>query len=126
MTFRYAVKWTYIELVVALVMALVVYAGLHPEWWGWLLLSPLFLYLVFECVRKVSYTLTVDDDHITVGSFRSTRYSVSKITEVNVWDAKGGRMAVVAFADGGRLHFSSRLEGFDDLVTLLRTKANLP
>jgi hypothetical protein len=126
MKFRYAIKWTYIELVVALAMTLAVYAGLQPEWWGWLLYSPLFLYLVFEGVRKVCYSLTVDGDRITVGSFRPTRYSVSKIKAVNVWDAKGGRMAVVDFVEGGRFHFSSRLEGFDDLVRLLRTKANLP
>jgi hypothetical protein len=126
MKFRYSIKWTYVELVAALVMTLVVYAGLQPEWWGWLLYSPLFLYLVFEGVRKINYSLTIDGDHITVGSFRATQYSASKITAVNIWDAKGGRMAVVSFADGGRFHFSSRLEGFDHLVRLLRTKANLP
>jgi len=126
MTYRYAIKWTYIELVVALAMTLVVYAGLRPEWWGWMLFSPVFLYLVFESARKVSYSLTVDGNKIAVGSFRATQYSVSRITAVNVWDAKGGRMAVIDFADGSRLHFSSRLEGFDDLVGLLRTKAKLP
>jgi len=126
MTFRYAIKWAYIELAAALVMTLVVYAGLQPEWWGWLLYLPLFLYLVFEGVRKVSYSLTVDGDHITVGSFKSARYSVSKITAVNVWDAKGGRIAVVDLGDGSRFSFPSRLERFDDLVGLLRTKANLP
>jgi hypothetical protein len=126
MTFRYAVKWAYIEFVVSLVLTLPVYVVLQPEWWGWLMYSPFFLYLVFEGVRKVSYSLTVDGDRITVGSFRATRYSVSGITAVNVWDAKGGRMAVVDFAGGRRLHFSSRLAGFDDLVDLLRTKANLP
>jgi hypothetical protein len=126
MTFRYAIKWAYIELVVALVMTLVVYTGLQPEWWGWLLYSPLFIYLVFEGVRKAGYSLTVDGDRIMVGSFRSTQYSVPKIKAVNVWDAKGGRMAVVDFVDGSRFHFSSRLEGFEDLVGMLRTKANLP
>lgn len=126
MTFKYAIKWTYIELVVALLMTWVVYVSLHPEWWGWLLYSPLFLYLIFEVVRKVSYSLTVEDDNLTVGSFKTTRYSVSKITAVNVWDAKGGRIAVVDFADGGRFHFSSRLDGFENLVSVLRAKAKLP
>lgn len=126
MTYKYAVKWAYIELVVALVMTAGVYVGLQPEWWGWLLFSPLFLYLVFEGVRKVTYSLTVDGDNITVGSFKSVRYSVSGITAVNVWDAKGGRIAVVSFADGNRFNFPSRLEGFDDLVRLFKTKANLP
>ena len=126
MTFRYSIKWAYIELVVASAMTLALYAGLHPKWWGWLLFSPLFLYLVIEGVRKVSYSLTVDSDLITVVSFKPARYSISQITAVNVWEAKGGRIAVVAFADRSRFNFSSRLEGFDDLVSLLRTKANLP
>jgi hypothetical protein len=126
MTFRYAIKWTYIEFFVALAMTLVLYVTLQPEWWGWLLYSPLFLYMVFECVRKVNYSLTVEGDYITVGSFKAARYSISKIKAVNVWDAKGGRITVVDFSDGGRFNFSSRLEGFDDLVNLLRTKANLP
>lgn len=126
MTFRYAIKWAYIELVVVLAMTLVVYVSLKPEWWGWLLYSPLFLYMAFEVVRKVSYSLTVDGDNITVGSFKAARYSASKITTLNVWDAKGGRIAVVDFSGGSRFHFSSRLDGFDDLVSLLRTKANLP
>ena len=124
MKFRYSIKWTYVELAAALVMTLVVYAGLRPEWWGWLLYSPLFLYLVFEGVRKATYSLIVDDDHIKVGSFKATQYSVSKIKAVNVWDAKGGHMAVVDFVDGSRFHFSSRLEGFDELVGLLRTRAS--
>jgi hypothetical protein len=125
MTYKYATKWIYIELVVALAMTLVLYVELQPEWWGWLLFSPLFLYLVFESVRKFSYSLTVDGDLITVGSFKSTQYPVSRITEVKVWDAKGGRMAVVSFADKSRFHFSSRLDGFDDLVSLLGRKANI-
>lgn len=125
MTFRYSIRWIYIDLVVALAMTLALYILVRPEWWGWLLFSPLFLYLVYESVRKYRYSLTVDGAHITVGSFKFTQYPVSETTAVNVWNAKGGRMAVVSFADGSRFHFSSRLEGFDDLVRLLRTKANL-
>lgn len=123
MTFRYAIKWAYIELVVALAMTLLVYVSLQPKWWGWLLYSPLFLYMVFEVVRKVGYSLTVEGDDISIGSFKTTRYSVSKISKLNVWEAKGGRIAVVDFTDGSRFHFSNRLAGFDDLVSLLRAKA---
>ena len=54
MRFRYAFKWSYIELVVVSAMTWVLYIGLHPEWWGWLLYSPLFVYMVFEGARKVS------------------------------------------------------------------------
>jgi hypothetical protein len=126
MTYRYTIFWAYVDLVVALAMTLALYVGLQMEWWGWLLFSPLFLYLVFECVRKASYSLTVDGNDIKVGSFRYTRYFVSKISAVHVWDANAARMAVVDFDDGSRFHFSSRLGGFDDLVGLLRTKANLP
>lgn len=126
MTFRYATPWAYIEFVVVLAMTLAVYVGLRPEWWGWLLFSPLFLYLVLEGVRKVSYALTVEGDLITVGSFKSMQYAASRITALNVWDYNGGHIAVVDLADGSRFHFPSRLQGFDELVRLLREKARLP
>jgi hypothetical protein len=126
MKFRYAPQWAFIDFLVALAMALSAYVGLKPEWWGWLLFSPLFIYMVFEGVRKVRYTLTVDDDLITVGSFKIAQYSVSKIKALHVWDAKGGRIAVVDLDDGKRFNFSSRVGRFDYLVSLLRTKANLP
>ncbi len=126
MTFRYSKIWTYLDLTVALAMSLALYIGLQPEWWGWLLFSPLFLYMVFEGVRKYNYSLSVDGDHISVGSFKTAQYPVSEITTLNVWFAKGGRMAVVTFADRRKFSFSSRLAGFDDLVTLLRTQAKLP
>jgi hypothetical protein len=81
--------------------------------------------LIFEGIRKVSYSLTVEEDLITVGSFNSAQYVASKITAVNVWMAKGGRVAVVAFDDGKRFNFPSNVKGFDNLVGLLKTKANL-
>lgn len=126
MTFKYAIQWAYVEFVFALALAVAVYVGLRPEWWGWLLFSPFFLYLVFEGVRKVSYSLTVEGDLITVGGLKSAQYPAPQIKAMNVWEGKGGRIAVVSFADGRRFNFSSRLEGFDDLVKLLRTRANLP
>jgi hypothetical protein len=126
MTFRYSALWAYIEFAIAAAMALAVYAGLHPEWWGWLMFSPLFLYLVFEGVRKSSYSLTIDGDLITVGGISSAQYSLSKITAVNVWNAKGKRIAVVAFADGRRFNFPSRIKGFDELTRLLASRTNLP
>jgi hypothetical protein len=126
MTYKYSFKWAYIELVVALAMTVAVYMGLKPEWWGWLLFSPLFLYLVFEGVRKVTYSLTVDGDLITIGGLKPAQYSASKITAINIWDAKGGRIAVVTFDDGNRFNFPSRLEGFNDLVNFFKSKANLP
>ena len=126
MTFRYATAWAYIELVVLLAMTVAVYVGLRPEWWGWLLYSPLFLYLFLEGVRKVRYALSVEGDRITVGSFKRAQYFASRITALNVWEFNGGHIAVVDLADGSRFHFPSRLRGFDELVRLLREKAGLP
>ena len=122
----YSTKWIYLELIAALVMASLLYALIHPAWWGWLIFSPLFLYLCFETVRKFTYLLSVDEDQIAVGSFQTTRYSVAAITNIHVWEAKGGRMAVLDFSDGRRLHFSDRLESFDELVELLRARSGLP
>jgi hypothetical protein len=123
--FRYASQWAFIELLVAFMMILAVAIKLKPEWWGWLLFTPLLGFLIIEGIRKVTYSLTVEEDLITVGSFNSAQYVASKITAVNVWMAKGGRVAVVAFDDGKRFNFPSNVKGFDNLVGLLKTKANL-
>jgi hypothetical protein len=88
--------------------------------------SPLFAYLAYESVRKATYALTIEGDLIAVRGFKPAQYPASGITAVNVWDAKGRRIAVVAFADGRRFNFPSSLNGFDELVRVLRTKANLP
>lgn len=126
MTFRYSFMRTWLNLAIALVMAFFVYDGLHPEWWGWLLFSPLFIYMAYETARKAMYSVAIDGDLLTVRGFKPAQYPVSAITAVNVWNAKGGRIAVVASADGRRFNFPSGLQGFDDLVRLLRAKANLP
>lgn len=118
--------WTWLNLVVALVAAFLVYDGLRPEWWGWLLFSPLFMYMAYESLRKATYSLTIEGDLITIRGFKPGQYSASGISAVNVWTAKGGRVAVVACSDGRRFNFPSRLEGFDELVRQLRSKANLP
>ncbi|HEY5994908.1 MAG TPA: hypothetical protein VIU46_09965 [Gallionellaceae bacterium] len=118
--------WTWLNLAIALAMAFFMYDGLHPEWWGWLLFSPMFIYMAYETVRKAMYSLTVEGDLITVRVFKSLQYPVSGISAVNVWTAKGRRIAVIAFADGRRFNFPSMLKDFDELVRLLRTKANLP
>lgn len=126
MSFRYSFMWSWLNLAVALAAAFLVYDGLSPEWWGWLLFSPLFIYMAYESVRKALYSLTVEGDLITVRGFKPAQYPVSGITAVNVWNAKGGRIAVVACSDGRRFNFPSSLEGFDELVRQLRSKANLP
>lgn len=126
MTFRYSFVRTWLNLAVAMVMAFFMYDGLHPEWWGWLLFSPLFIYMVYETARKAMYSLTVDGDFITVRGTKPAQYPATGITAVNVWNAKGGRIAVVACSDGRRFNFPSGLQGFDELVRLLRTRANLP
>ena len=64
--------------------------------------------------------------NLAVALLMAAQYPVSGITALNVWSAKGGRIAVVACADGRRFSFPSGLKGFDELVRLLRTRANLP
>lgn len=126
MSFRYSFLRTWLNLFIALAMAIFMYDGLHPEWWGWALISPLFAYLIYESARKAMYAFIIEGDVITVRGFKPASYPASGITAVNVWNAKGGRVAVVAFADGRRFNFPSALSGFDELVRVLRTKANLP
>jgi len=126
MTFRYSKAWIFFDLLAALAMGAALYIGLHPYWWGWLLFAPLFMYMTLESVRKYMYSITVDGERIVVVAFRPAQYRISEIVGVDVYTAKAGRMGVVRFADRRKFSFSSRLAGFDDLATLLRTKANLP
>ena len=120
-------KWlAYTRFAAAMIMLVALYIGTNPEFWGWLLFLPLFITLLYEGLRSYSYSLTVDDDRIVVGGFTPAQYRLSDISAVDVWFAKGGRMAVVTFADRKKLSFHSHLVGFEKLVELLRTKANLP
>jgi hypothetical protein len=126
MIFRYP-KWlAYLRYAIAVAMLIALYAGVHPEWWGWLLFLPLFLALVYDGVRVHRYSLTVADGRITVDGLRRGQYLVSEITAVDVWLAKGGRVAVVTFGGRRKLSFPSSLAGFDRLVGLLRVRAGLP
>ena len=126
MTFRYP-KWlAFIKFAAALLMLIALYVGTSPKYWGWLLFLPLFVTLVIDGVLTYRYSLTVDGDRISLASYNSAQHRVSEITAINVWVAKGGRIAVVTFSDQRRLSFPSRLVGFDKLVELLRTQAKLP
>lgn len=126
MTFRYSKRLASLELGLASVMALALYFDTQPMLWGWLLFSPLFLTLVLAGVHTYRYSLTVDGDYISVVDFTRTQYLVSEITAINVWIAKGERIAVVTFSDRSKLSFPSHLEDFDSLVELLRMRAKLP
>ena len=126
MTIRYP-KWlAYSKFAIALAMLIALYVGTTPKWWGWLLFLPLFLAIVYEGARTFSYSLSLDEDRIVVGGFKRAEYRITDIAAVDVWLAKGGRMAVVTFADREKLSFPGNLVDFEKFVDLLRTKAGLP
>lgn len=125
MTFRYPRWLAYIRFIVAVALAIALYIGTNPKFWGWLLFAPLFLFLVYEGVRSYSYSLTIGDDHITIGGFEPAQYPIPEISDVHVWDAKGRQIAVVSFADRRKFSFPSYLVSFKDAVDLIRTRAKL-
>ncbi|WP_283744422.1 hypothetical protein [Sideroxydans sp. CL21] len=115
-----------LQLAAALAMLIALYIGTKPMIWGWLLFSPLFLFVVAKAFRTYKYLLTINDDCITVVDFnKRAQYQVSDITAINVWPAKGERMAVITFRDWKKLSFPSHLEGFDELVELLTKQTKL-
>lgn len=126
MTIRYP-KWrAYTEFSIALVMLIALYIGTNPAFWGWLLFLPLFFIILYKGVLLYSYSLTIDGDRIVVGGIKCDEYRISDISAIDVWFAKGGRMAVVTFTGRETLSFPGKLIDFDRFVELLRTKANLP
>jgi len=121
MAYRYSKLLAYLEITVALVMLIALYISTQPMIWGWLLFAPLFLFVLAKGVRTYKYSLTINGDHITVVDLnKRAQYLVSDITAINVWPAKGERIAVITFWDWRKLSFPSHLEGFDDLVESLR------
>lgn len=125
MTFRYSKRLAYLEFTAALVMMLALYINTQPKLWGWFLFLPLFLSIVLEGIRTYRYSLTIDGDSISVAGFKRAQYLVSEITAINVWTAKGERIAVITFSDRRKLSFPSHLEGFKDLIELLRKQTKL-
>ncbi|WP_150102973.1 hypothetical protein [Sideroxydans lithotrophicus] len=110
----------YLEIAAALAMLVALYVGTEPKWWGWLLFAPLFLYIVARAVHTYRYSLTIDGDRITVVDLnKHDQYLVSEIAAINVWPAKGERVAVITFDDRKKLSFPSHLDGFDELVESL-------
>ncbi len=125
MTFRYPRWLAYIRFTVAIALAIALYIGTKPMFWGWLLFAPLFLFLVYEGARSHSYSLTIGEDLLNIGGFEPAEYPISEISNVNVWDAKGRQIAVVTFIDRRKFSFPSYLVGFMDAVELIRARAKL-
>jgi len=126
MTYRFPKLLVVFQVTAALAMLIALYIGTRPMIWGWLLFAPLFLFIVAKGVRTYLYSLTINGDCITVVDLnKRADYLVSDITAINVWPAKGERVAVVTFWDWRKLSFPSHLEGFDDLVDALRKQTKL-
>lgn len=124
MVFRNPKWWAFMQFAIAFAMLIALYVGAQPQWWGWLMFLPLFFAIVYEGARSYSYSLSIEDDRIKVDGFKRAEYSLSEITAVNVWFAKGGRIAVVNFGERRKLSFTGRLVGFDKLVEILKSKVS--
>ena len=126
MAYQYSRLLAYFEISAALAMLMTLYISEQPKIWGWLLFAPLFIFVIAKGVRTYRYSLTIDDDCITVVDLnKRAQYLVSDITAINVWPAKGERIAVITFWDWRKLSFPSHLKGFDELVDMLRKQTNL-
>ena len=126
MKYRYSRRLAILQLTAALVMLFVLDFDAEPKLWGWLLFLPFFLFVLAQSVRTFIYSLTINDDTITLVDIeKSGKYPVSEISAINVWHAKGDRIAVITFSDRRKLSFPGHLDGFDDLVESLRNQTKL-
>lgn len=120
MTYRFPRGLAIFQFAAALIMLVALYIGTEPEIWGWLLFSPLFCFVVYNGLRSYRYSLTIDGDFIIVGGFDRAKYPISDIAAINVWPAKGDRIAVITFSNRKKLSFPSHLLGFDNLVDSIK------
>lgn len=125
MTYRYSKRLAYLQFAAAWVMLLALYINTEPKLWGWLLFMPLFFFVILQGVRTYRYSLTVDTDNIILDDIERAQYPVAEIAAINVWPAKGDRIAVITFTDRRKLSFPGHLEGFDNLVESLRKQKQL-
>ena len=124
MTYRYSKRLALLQFTAALIMVFALYINAQPSIWGWLLFLPFFLFVVLQAVRTYRYSLTIHGNSITLVDFECAKYPISDIAAINVWPAKGDRVAVVTFSDRRKFSFPGHLEGFDDLVALLRNASS--
>ena len=124
MTYRFSKRLALLQFSAAFAMVIALYLNAQPRIWGWLLFLPFFLFVILQAVRTYRYSLTINGDNITLVDIERARYPVSDIAAINVWPAKGDRIAVVTFSDRRKFSFPGHLEGFDDLVALLRNASS--
>src|ERR1017187_4408601 len=87
---------------------------------GWFMLSLFVICIVCVSIYFYRYLIIVGDEDVVVSSLIRKRFLVSNITEVNVDMGRVSRHATISLSNGDKISVPSFIDGFDDLVALLR------
>jgi hypothetical protein len=92
---------------------------------GWLMLLSIVAGIVFAGIYTLRYVIVVGDDELIVSGFARKEFRISNISGVSVEVGRFSPSAVITFKSGDKITISSYIQGFDDLVALLRAKVNV-
>jgi hypothetical protein len=92
---------------------------------GWFVLSLFVICIVCVSIYFYRYVIIVGDEDVVVSSLIRKRFLVSNITEVSVDMGRVSRHATISLSNGDKISVPSFIDGFDDLVALLRTKGGV-
>jgi hypothetical protein len=92
---------------------------------GWLVLSLFVICIGFASIYIYRYSIIVGDEYLVVSSFSQKRFLVSNITEIRVEDGRYSPHATIRFNDGDEISVPTYIDGFDNLVALVRSKLDL-
>jgi hypothetical protein len=92
---------------------------------GWFVLSLFVICIVFASIYHYLFCLALSDDEVVVSGFTRKRFLVSSITGINVDKGRYSPYATIRFSNGDKISVPSYIDGFDNLVALVRSKLNL-
>lgn len=128
MTFQYPKRLAYLLFIAASVVEVLLFIddkSRSMQLLAWLVVEPLPICMLLLGIYAFKYRCVIDDNSIIVTAFRQSQYPLADITSIEVVIGTGARYAVVKLKDGRAVSFPNYMDGFNNIVELLRHKTGL-